>query len=209
MKVDYSSHKEAIEVPKIEEPQLTEIDKDISITREASPENIDRQNDEVESSQSKTQNILLNPMLGSIDDLMAETEKEIRSIKSEKIELNIDQVKKVWDEYRSIVESPSTKVTLEKVLINISENSIHVIVPSSVSKEEISQEVQLYQKLRDEFNNNELNIIIDIDRSQFPDLLDTQGAKMYSMKEKYDYLSEKNPELNNLVKKLKLKVDQE
>ncbi len=148
-------------------------------------------------------------MLGSIDDLMAETEKEIRSIKSEKIELNIDQVKKVWDEHRGIVESPSTKVTLEKVLINISENSIHVIVPSSVSKEEISQEIQLYQKLRDEFNNNELNIIIDIDKSQFPDLLDTQGSKMYSMKEKYDYLSEKNPELNNLVEKLKLKVDQE
>ena len=62
MKVDYSSHKEAIEVPKIEEPQLTEIDKDISITREASPENIDRQNDEVESSQSKTQKGIAKPL---------------------------------------------------------------------------------------------------------------------------------------------------
>jgi hypothetical protein len=140
---------------------------------------------------------------------MAETEKELGNIITEKIELDLDVVRKVWNEHIEKVDSPSTKATLEKVITSVSDEGIHVIVPSSVSKEEISQELQLYQNLRDRFNNNELNIIIDIDRSKFPDLIDNQGTKMYTMKEKYDYLSEKNPELANLVRKLKLKVDQE
>ena len=148
-------------------------------------------------------------MLGSLEDLMAETEKELGNIITEKIELDLEVVRKVWNEHIEKVDSPSTKATLEKVITSISDEGIHVIVPSSVSKEEISQELQLYQNLRDRFNNNELNIIIDIDRSKFPDLIDNQGTKMYTMKEKYDYLSEKNPELANLVRKLKLKVDQE
>lgn len=140
---------------------------------------------------------------------MAETEKELGNIITEKIELDLEVINKVWDEHIEKVDSPSTKATLEKVITSISDEGIHVIVPSSVSKEEISQELQLYQNLRDRFNNNELNIIIAIDRSKFPDLIDNQGTKMYTMKEKYDYLSEKNPELANLVRKLKLKVDQE
>ena len=153
--------------------------------------------------------MLISPMLGSIDDLLEETEKELGEISEEPLKLDIEVVKSIWDEHIEKVESPSTKATLEKVLIDINDEAVHVIVPSSVSKEEISQELQLYQKLRDRFNNSELNIIIEIDRAQFPDLEDKQGSKMYTMKEKYDYLSKKNPELDNLVKILQLSIDQE
>ncbi|MEE9372061.1 MAG: hypothetical protein V3V00_03320 [Saprospiraceae bacterium] len=140
---------------------------------------------------------------------MKETENELGNIKPEKLKLDLELVQKAWNEHRNTVSSPSAKATLEKVVLSISESVIKVVVPSGVSKEEISQEISLYQKLRKIFNNNDLNIIVDIDRGQFPDMSEDQSAKMYTMKEKYDYLTTKNSELDNFVKKLNLKIDQE
>jgi hypothetical protein len=140
---------------------------------------------------------------------MIETQKEMGERTPEKLSLDMEKIKNIWIEHKKTVESPSTKATLEKVIIGIVDDSIQVIVPSNISKEEISQEIHLYQKLREKFNNIDLNVIIDVDRSRFPDLEANQSSKLYTMKEKYDYLSQKNPELDNLVKKLKLKVDQE
>ncbi len=140
---------------------------------------------------------------------MKETENELGNIKPEKLKLDLELVQNAWNEHRNTVSSPSAKATLEKVVLSISESVIKVVVPSGVSKEEISQEISLYQKLRKIFNNNDLNIIVDIDRGQFPDMSEDQSAKMYTMKEKYDYLTTKNSELDNFVKKLNLKIDQE
>ena len=118
-------------------------------------------------------------------------------------------INEVWNTYKDSVTSPSTKVTLENIKIDIEGDSIHIIVPSSVSKEEISQEVHLYEKLRKKFNNNDLTISITVDRSHFPELEDLQSKKIYTMKEKYDHLMEKNPDLDYFVKKLNLKIDQD
>ena len=153
--------------------------------------------------------LLIAPSLGSVEELLLETQKEMGMKLPDKIELDIKSINEVWESHKESIRSPSTKATLEKVKISIVDESIKVIVPSSVSKEEIGQELQLYQKLREKFNNSDLNIIIDVDRSQFSNLEENQHPKMYTMKEKYAYLSDKNPELDNLVKKLKLKIDQE
>ena len=161
---------------------------------------------DIEDNKSK---LITSSLLGSIDDLLEETQKELGNINDEVIPLDLETVKEVWNTHKESVESPSTKATLEKVIISIDDEVIHVIAPSTVSKEEIAQELHLYQKLRDKFNNKLLNIIIEVDRSQFPELSDQENTRMYTMKEKYDYLVKKNPELNNLVEALKLKVDQE
>lgn len=157
----------------------------------------------------KKSNVQSIPSLASIEDLIKETEEELGQKPPEKLPLNIEKVMEVWESHKALLESPSSKATMENTFVSIENESIMVVVPSSVSKEEINQQVDLYQKLRNAFNNNELNVIIDVDRSRFPDLADNSTIRMYTMKEKFDYLAEKNPELNNLVKVLNLKVDQE
>ena len=153
--------------------------------------------------------MLLTPVIGSIDDLLKETQEELGQKPPDKIKLDLQLISEVWNSYKESVTSPSTKVTLENVKMEIDGEAIHIIVPSSVSKEEITQEVLLYEKLRKRFNNGDLAISITVDRSRFPELEDLQSKKIYTMKEKYDHLVEKNPDLDYLVKKLNLKIDQE
>jgi len=152
---------------------------------------------------------MITPMIGSVEDLVNETKKELSEKSSKKLELDLKTAESVWKEHKKTLESPSSKNILDNVKIKIIGDSIKIIVPNSVSKEEISQESGLYKKIREKFNNNDLIINIDVDRSVFPELQEKQGKKIYTMKEKYDHLVEKNPDLDYLINKLKLKIDHE
>ncbi len=152
---------------------------------------------------------MVSPNIGSIDDLINETKKELDQRAVEKIDLDLEKIEEIWNEYKASVNSPSTKVTLENVKIEIVENGVKVVVPSSVSKEEIAREMDLYQKIRENFNNSDLSINLEIDRASFPELEETNSKKIYTLKEKYDHLIKQNPEMDYLVKTLKLKIEQE
>ncbi len=152
---------------------------------------------------------MITPMIGSVEDLVNETKKELSEKSSKKLELDLKTAESVWKEHKKTLKSPSSKNILDNVKIKIIGDSIKIIVPNSVSKEEISQESGLYKKIREKFNNNDLIINIDVDRSVFPELQEKQGKKIYTMKEKYDHLVEKNPDLDYLINKLKLKIDHE
>jgi len=82
-------------------------------------------------------------------------------------------------------------------------------VPSSVAKEEIQQEVQLYSTVRAYFNRNDLRIEVIVDRSSFPDSEIKTQRKLVTAKEKYDHLVNLNPVLDKLIDALNLKPDQD
>ena len=117
------------------------------------------------------------------------------------------RIKALWEQYKNDVTSPSTKVTLENVKIELIGEAIKLTVPSSVSKEEMIQETDLFHQIRRAFNNNDLDIAIEIDRMAFPELEEINSTKIYTLKEKYDHLMNKKPEVEYLVKKLKLKIE--
>ena len=152
--------------------------------------------------------LLVSPNIASIDDLINETKKEIGQKSEEKIQLDLSRIGTIWEQYKNEVTSPSTKVTLENVKIELMGEALKLTVPSSVSKEEMIQETDLYHKIRTAFNNNDLDIEIEIDRLAFPELEEINSSKIYTLKEKYDHLMNKNQELEYLVKKLKLKIEE-
>jgi len=124
------------------------------------------------------------------------------------IEVNLEDVERIWSDYVSRCESPTTSSILKNVIKKIEAEEVLIYVPTNIAREEIQQETDLYTELREHFKKPGLNIITQVDREHFPDLLDTNNKKLVTPKEKYDHLKAINPLIEDLIEKLDLKLDE-
>ncbi len=147
--------------------------------------------------------------ISSIDDHISRASEAINAKSNAKKEVTQAEVEAVWNEYASSLESPTLTTILKNVLIKTDKNDIKVLVPSSVAKEEIQQEVQLYSTVRAYFNRHDQRIEVLVDRSSFPDSEIKTQRKLVTAKEKYDHLVNLNPDLDKLIDALNLKPDQD
>ncbi len=147
--------------------------------------------------------------ISSIDDHISRASEAINAKSNAKKDVTQAEAEAVWNEYASSLESPTLTTILKNVLIKTDKNAIKVLVPSSVAKEEIQQEVQLYSTVRAYFNRNDLRIEVIVDRSSFPDSEIKTQRKLVTAKEKYDHLVNLNPVLDKLIDALNLKPDQD
>ena len=147
--------------------------------------------------------------ISSIDDHISRANETISAKSVAKKDVTQAEAESVWYDYASSLESPTLNTILKNVLIKTDKNGIKVLVPSSVAKEEIQQEVQLYGIVRAYFNRNDLKIEVIVDRSSFPDSEIKTQRKLVTAKEKYDHLINLNPDLDKLIDALNLKPDQD
>ena len=147
--------------------------------------------------------------ISSIDDYISRANETISAKSVAKKDVTQAEAESVWYDYASSLESPTLNTILKNVLIKTDKNGIKVLVPSSVAKEEIQQEVQLYGIVRAYFNRNDLKIEVIVDRSSFPDSEIKTQRKLVTAKEKYDHLINLNPDLDKLIDALNLKPDQD
>ena len=147
--------------------------------------------------------------ISSIDDHISRANETISAKSVAKKDVTQAEAESVWYDYASSLESPTLNTILKNVLIKTDKNGIKVFVPSSVAKEEIQQEVQLYGIVRAYFNRNDLKIEVIVDRSSFPDSEIKTQRKLVTAKEKYDHLINLNPDLDKLIDALNLKPDQD
>ncbi len=147
--------------------------------------------------------------ISSIDDHISRANETISAKSVAKKDVTQAEAESVWYDYASSLESPTLNTILKNVLIKTDKNGIKVLVPSSVAKEEIQQEVQLYGIVRAYFNRNDLRIEVIVDRSSFPDSEIKTQRKLVTAKEKYDHLINLNPDLDKLIDALNLKPDQD
>ncbi len=145
----------------------------------------------------------------SIEDHISRASESINAQSNAKKDVTQAEAEAVWNDYASFLESPTLKTILKNVIVKTDKNDIKVFVPSSVAKEEIQQEVQLYSTVRAYFNRNDLRIEVIVDRSSFPDSEIKTQRKLVTTKEKYDHLVNLNPVLDKLIDALNLKPDQD
>ena len=150
-------------------------------------------------------NIKNTPQLSSIADMLKSAKKEIASEDNTPKALVMEEVDKIWEGYASSLESTTTAAIVRNVIKDIVDNQLVLVAPSNIAREEIQQETELYSKLREHFNQRDLTIKIDVDRSQFPDFEEQQVKKALTPKEKYDHLKSVNPLIDDLIDTLGLK----
>jgi len=168
------------------------------------PENAE----EMTIGEAGTDSELMNtPSISSLDSLLDEIKGEEITENESSSSMSIERVQAIWDKYKAEVTIPSTKTVLTKTILEVKDNSLVINVASVIAKEILQQEIKLMQEIRSSLRNNDLDIVINIDKSMFPET-EVELPKMYmSFKEKYELMAEKNPNLKELVKLLDLKKD--
>lgn len=142
-----------------------------------------------------------------IDDILASVVEEEAQIEELRKGLNQETVQKLWLDYGSSHQSPSTKAMLELALLRLEDKTIHITVPSNHYKNMILEEDPLKELLRSKLGTPDLMLNPIVDRSAFPDIAVEKPKVLMSTKEKYQYLGEKHPPLRTLVEKLELRPD--
>lgn len=148
------------------------------------------------------------PNISNIDSLLKVLKKD-RDLDLQTVtkKITIEDVQQVWQTYKEKTTIPSTRGVLEKSILSLENNGLIITVASVIGKEIIQQEIGLMQEIRSSLRSNDLDITIQVDKAQFPEVEVNLPKKYLSFKEKYDLMSEKNPELENLISKLDLKKD--
>ncbi len=151
----------------------------------------------------------LSAGLSSIDAIRENIRKaEITKAEARK-NIHIDLVKKIWSQYAENNPSKSVQSALNLAIIELSDKTISVRVPTQVSKDMILQESNLLNQLRNDLGVSDLVFDIEIDKSLFPDFEENKPVTIMTQKEKYIHMLEKNPSLGSFTKKFGLKLDTE
>lgn len=147
------------------------------------------------------------PKLNSLEALVQQVAEEEALNASAGEPLTDENLKRVWQEYMDEVESQATSTSLKNAIVSFDEGAVNVIVPSTIAKETIIQEIPLIEKIRKNFNVVDMPLIIEIDVSKFPDFAVVKKPKILGPREKYEKLVEINPLIMELTKRFDLKPD--
>jgi len=148
------------------------------------------------------------PPLTSLDAILKKAEQEVGTQPLVVKNLSLADVDTLWDNYTDQITSPTTKSILSTVLKKVEEDKLIITVPSSIGREELQQEINLYNEIRTYFNRPDLVIEVVVDRGSFPNLDEDPSLKLVTPKEKYEHLKSLNPKVDKLIDTLGLKLDE-
>ena len=151
--------------------------------------------------------LLLSKKMTDLGALRNEIKQEEAEKKANIKDLSLEEVQSIWDIYQSELTSNSAQSALKNVQLEVNGDEIKVFVPNSVSKDLLLQEVELIQKIRDNFNKQELGLEIEINLDRFPNQDEYAPKKALTNREKFEALSDKNPLMLKLKNTFDLGVD--
>ena len=142
------------------------------------------------------------PSLTMLDDEEEEEDAEV----SEMVKLDKDLLANTWKAYIDQLESPSVKAAFQKANATVKDDiTIAVEVGSQMAKGMIQQEKELIPFIRKRIPIHNLAMEINIDTTRSSQLV--KPKKLFSPKEKYEMMREKNPMVHELRLRLDLKPD--
>lgn len=136
-------------------------------------------------------------------------QKEEQYRKDNSLDWNVDSISKIWRSYIGTLDTQSTIIALSSTKLSVEgESIIKIVTPNKLNTETIKKEMALIEKIRNSFPERDLEIKIQDDLSQFPELATTEKVKkVKTNEEKLEILVDKNPTISEFIKRFNLKVD--
>jgi len=123
--------------------------------------------------------------------------------------LSIENANLIWKKYVEEISSDSTRTILKQVIVGLEGKRLELIVGTQMAKNVIQQEENLLEKLRTELGLEDLIFDVIINKELFPETNEPKPMQLMTQKEKLTMLIEKHPLLNQMVRKLDLRLDNE
>ncbi|HMQ07443.1 MAG TPA: DNA polymerase III subunit gamma/tau [Saprospiraceae bacterium] len=159
------------------------------------------------SDESVPDSVINTPVISDFSNLLSKIKSEEIVKKSQRQQLSLDTINKIWEDYLTEVGSKSIKAYLRMAIKSLDKKMLVVYVPNEINRNSILQETVLIEKIRNETGIPDLLMDVRIDPAQFPGYEETPVKKVLSTKEKYTIMKNINPVLEDLRIKFDLKVD--
>lgn len=145
------------------------------------------------------------PKLQDFGSLKNRIKEKKKNAAREKLELNEENLKKLWDKYLEGVSSTSIAVSLKKVHLTVIDNIVKIGAVSTVARNTIKMEKELLDTIRNSFKGvlPEIEVVVD---EELKDQDASDQPQLSTSKEKFDYMAAENEQLKNLVVQLNLKL---
>ena len=185
---------------------------DLANTQTAIPPVNNSMSEAIEKSEIKPSKKTDSPSLDllSIDNMMASLEAEDAAINAAKENFGIEAVNEIWEQYSAENTSPSVQTALNRVKLELQDDTLMtIVVPTGIAGEIITNEIALLDKIRNDLGVPGLVFKSKVDPEAFPDFEEIKKPVNLKPGEKYQLLLDKKPELKKLVTALDLKPDNE
>lgn len=181
-----------------------------TINQSTKPEiHLSKEKEQLEVNNAAAPKVINTPSFGSLnlDNLMSKVKEEEEVKKEARKQMSIEMVEEIWLKYIDDNTSASVKVALKNSFRSLSGRTITVISSSENARNIILQEDNLKDILRKKLGAEDLILDVKVDKSKFPEVEEVKPKTLYSNKEKYLLMREKNPLIDDLKTRFELKVE--
>jgi hypothetical protein len=159
----------------------------------------------------------LHPTTKATEQIISKTSitADLQSIKKKILEKDkkrngtkpdVTSIDKCWKDFYKSLESAYLKQALKKVQVVFKDDIVHINVGDQTSHDLINKNVNFPLHLRQTLKSPNLKIETHIE-SHLADQKEETKRRFHTNKERYDYIVEQNPIVQELTKKLDLKLD--
>jgi len=154
----------------------------------------------------KKSSLLIGPSIKKNIDFAKSVDEEEAINSQKECLLNLESMTLLWHRYADETTSPSLKSVMLSARLECLDQTVKVFVGSSLGRNMLLQETLITERIRNDLHVKDLNFEVILD----PDLATEQEAttKPRTDKEKYEFLVNKNPLVEKLVRELKLKPEE-
>ncbi|TVQ44568.1 MAG: DNA polymerase III subunit gamma/tau [Saprospirales bacterium] len=137
--------------------------------------------------------------------LQSRIEKRRKQEKASRLDLNKENVLKIWEDYLNDVDSPSVSVVLKSCKILLDGEKIKVGTAGQVASQTVKMEKKLMEKLRNSFETRNVDVEVHIDPELQSEVQEAQEDHPQTPSQKLEYFKQKNEHIQGLVDSFQLK----
>ncbi len=124
------------------------------------------------------------------------------------IAFNEESARSFWQQLLEHETNLSLKTLMKAAQFHIEAHSIRIMVGTIIARETLRAELKLDEKLRQTFADKNIQFHIEVDPS-LADREEKKPQKLFSAREKWELMVERNPKLMQFKEKLQLKPDED
>ncbi|MEO7174731.1 MAG: DNA polymerase III subunit gamma/tau [Saprospiraceae bacterium] len=148
----------------------------------------------------------VSPRLNSLDSIMNQVKTDEAKSGDSDAECTAEQLAISWENYRATLAAPSLNLLMSNHLPVLNKKVVEILVGTKIARMTIMEETALLDTLRREMKSPGLLLRVDIDPSIAPP--EENVVKPLNTQEKYLHLQKINPQIDQLVKALNLKIEE-
>ncbi len=141
----------------------------------------------------------------NLSALQSRIEKRRKQENASRLDLSLENVRKIWADYLKKVDSPSVSVVLKSCKLQLDGEKIKVGTAGQVASQTVKMEKKLMEKLRNSFETRNVDVEVEVDPELQSQVQEDQEDHPQTPSQKLEYFKQKNEHLQGLVDSFQLK----